>query len=250
MDMIKKAATTKKNIIKKIWPQTRKSQIITIVSLALVATSVAFLVIFWQPLIDIFSSQDKVKEMIDNAGFWGPFLFMALQILQVVFAPIPGQVVGFAGGYAFGGWLGGVYSMIGTAIGFTLVFLLARRLGRPFVERFVSKKILDKFDYLTKDRGVFIFFLIFLMPAFPDDIVCYLAGLSKIPLRTLIAISLIGRAPSVFLVTLSGAGAANDNVRMTIISLAVAAIFFVAAVWKRKQLEAFVESFSTKSKSK
>lgn len=245
--MVKKPAITDKSLMKKLWPTTRKSQAITIISLLVVVAATVLLIIFWQPLIDLFSSQERVKEAIDKAGFWGPFLFMALQFLQVVFAPIPGQVVGFAGGYAFGGLLGGLYSMIGTALGFTLVFLLARKLGRPFVQRFVSKKLLDRFDYLTEDRGVFIFFLIFLLPAFPDDIICYLAGLSKIPLKTLVIISLIGRAPSVFLVTYSGAGAANNNIRFTIISMAIAVACFLIAVWKRRQLESFVERFASKT---
>lgn len=221
-----------------------------VASIVVIFLLVVPLIIFWDPLYRLFSDQEHLKQIIADAGFWGPFIFMALQTLQVVFAPIPGQVVGFAGGFAFGGWLGAVYSMIGTAIGFTTVFLLARKLGRPFVERFVDKKHLERFDYLSNDRGVLIFFLIFLLPAFPDDIICYIAGLSKIPLRTLITISLLGRAPSVLIVSLSGAGIADDNIRFTIISLAIATILFVAAVWQRRRLEQFVERFASKNNTK
>lgn len=232
----------------KFIPKKSKDRLYLLIGLLGIVVVAALVIYFWQPLVDIFSNQDRVKQLISGTGFFGPFIFIALQFLQVIFAPIPGQVVGFAGGFIFGGWLGAIYSMIGTALGFTVVFLLARRLGRPFVERFVNKKHLDRFDYLTKDKGIFVFFLIFLLPAFPDDLVCYLAGLSKIPLKTLIGISLIGRAPSILIVSLGGAGMADDNLTFTILSLTTATAVFLLAVWKRQQLESFVRRFASKNK--
>jgi hypothetical protein len=49
-------------------------------------------------------------------------------------------------------------------------------------------------DYLAETRGVVVPFLIFLIPAFPDDLVAPIAGLSRIPIRTLVLISLAGEA--------------------------------------------------------
>jgi uncharacterized membrane protein YdjX (TVP38/TMEM64 family) len=95
---------------------------------------------------------------------------------QVLVAPTPGQVTGLVGGYLFGPLWGLVYTIVGATIGFTLVLVLARKLGQPFVERLVSAKALERFDYLAQGRGVVVLFLIFLLPAFPDDVVSLVAG--------------------------------------------------------------------------
>src|SRR5687768_13593839 len=156
----------------------------------LMAAFIALIAVFWQPLSQLFSDPDRARQLVADAGPWGPLLFIAMQIAQVLVAPIPGQVTGILGGLLFGwGWRF-VFTMIGAAIGFTLIFVLARKLGRPFVERFVDKKLLDKFDYLAESNGTLVFFLIFLLPAFPDDIICYIAGLTTIKIRTLVLVSL------------------------------------------------------------
>ncbi len=208
----------------------------------LVAILSVFL-LFGEQLYDIFSSPDRLQQLVDESGPLGPLVYMLLQVVQVFFAPVPGQVVGFAGGYLFGVWLGTLYSMIGAAIGFTLIFVLVRRLGRPFVEYFVNAKTLSKFDYLSESRGVFVLFLIFLLPAFPDDLICFIAGLTKIRIRTLIIVSLLGRLPGFFVLSLTGSGAAESNWILSASVLGGSLIVGVVAYWQRVRIERFVHRF-------
>lgn len=219
----------------------------------LVATTIAILlgmiaatVIFWEPLSRLLGNPHELRDAIDHAGPWGPLLFILVQLLQVIIAPIPGQISGFVGGLAFGTVWGTIYSLIGAAIGFTLIFIFARKLGRPFVERFVHQDLLKKFDYLTESGGAFVFFLIFLLPAFPDDIICYLAGLSKIKISTLIIISLLGRLPGYFVLSLSGAGVAESNIQLTLIVVTVLMVIGAVGIWQRKRLEQWVKRLSHK----
>lgn len=214
-------------------------------AIAIVALVVG-LIFLGKSLFGIFSDSERIQSLVTDAGAWGPVVFIALQVLQVLFAPIPGQVTGFAGGYLFGTFWGVVYSMIGATIGFTLIFMLARKLGRPFVERFVDKKHLDKFDYLTETKGVFILFLIFLLPAFPDDIIGYIAGLTCIPIRKLILISLAGRLPGYLVLSFSGSGAANNNIEVVAIIFGITMAISAIAYWQRSRLEEFVKRFAGK----
>lgn len=197
---------------------------------------------FWAwPYLAPLADPEQAKRIIADAGPWGPLVFMAMQIVQVFFAPIPGQATGLVGGYLFGPWLGLLYAMVGALIGFTLIFVLVRRLGRPFVERFVSKELLQKFDYIAGTRGVFVLFLIFLLPAFPDDIICYIAGLTNIRIRTLILISLVGRLPVYAVLSFTGAGLTSDNLN-PVIAVTVATIGLAAlGIWKRAWLHEFVK---------
>ena len=130
---------------------------------------------------------------------------MLLQILQVVAAPIPGELTGVAGGYVYGEKLGLILSMVGLGIGSWIAFELASILGRPFVERFVSAEVLHKFDFLTTNTGATICFLLFLIPGFPKDYLCFLLGLSRMRLGTFLLVTIIGRIPGTYLLTLQGA---------------------------------------------
>ncbi|HHW47312.1 MAG TPA: TVP38/TMEM64 family protein [Clostridiaceae bacterium] len=211
--------------------------VIFLIALALLGCILYFA---W-PFLAAIGNPEKVREMVVNAGAWGPLVFILLQIIQIFIAPIPGQVVGLAGGYLFGPFWGIVYITIGATMGFTLIFVLARKLGRPFVECIVNPKALQKFDHLTREKGVLVFFLIFLLPAFPDDIISFIAGLTTIRIRTLVLISLAGRLPGYVMLCLAGNGLADKNLNYVAAITVVLVVLFVVAWWKRKWLRKFVE---------
>lgn len=197
------------------------------------------------PLIAFFGDPERVAAWIDDAGPWAPLVFIGIQIAQVFAAPIPGQVTGFVGGFLFGGTLGSLYAIIGGTLGCALVFALSRRLGRPFVERFVRPAILERFDYIIGHNGVAVLLIIFLVPIFPDDLICYIAGLTRIPLRRLVLVALVGRTPAYVLFSLTGAGAAQSNT--TLIVIVVAALVMTAGIafWQRHRIEAFLKRLAS-----
>lgn len=199
-------------------------------------------VVLWGPMAELASNPERMKQLVQSAGVWGPTMFMGIQFLQVLFAPIPGQVAGVIAGALFGPWLGTLYSMLGALVGFTLIFILSRKLGRPFVERFVKPEYLKKFDYLTKKAGPMVFFLVFLLPGFPDDIICYIAGLSSIPLRTLIVISIAGRLPGYLLTSFMGAGIGAADTKLVLWIVIPCLVLGLLAFWQRKAIEKWVRS--------
>lgn len=194
---------------------------------------------FGWPYVYIFNNPEKTRELIVSAGPWGPLIYILMQLLQIIIAPIPGQVIGFIGGYLFGPVWGVIYTLIGATIGFTIVFILARKLGRPFVELFVNKKVLDKFDHLANEKGVLIFFFIFLLPAFPDDIISFIAGLTTIRIPTLVIISLLGRLPGYIVLSFTGNGFV-ENFNIFIVNIVVMLILFAIGWWKRAWIYEFV----------
>ena len=217
----------------------------SIIVLSLIILVVAVVVVLnWQPLVSFFGDQEKIKAAVSRAGAWGPLAFTAIQFLQIVIAPIPGQATGVIAGALFGPWLGALYSLTGAVLGCFVVFVLSRRLGRPFVERFVSTQHLKKFDRLTTNAGPMVFFLIFLLPGFPDDIICYLAGLSAIPLRTLVIISLLGRAPGYVLSGFLGAGIGGSNVPLISIVVGLIALGLAVSYWKRDAIKQWAAQFT------
>jgi uncharacterized membrane protein YdjX (TVP38/TMEM64 family) len=135
---------------------------------------------------------------------------MLLQILQVLVAPIPGQLLGLLGGSMFGFWHGLLLSMIGLVIGSAIAMGSSRILGEAVVRRFVPAALLSRFDHLSNTNGLWSFFLIFLLPVFPDDAVCFMAGLTRLPLHRLLLVCVLGRLPGTATLTFVGSGVGND----------------------------------------
>lgn len=211
------------------------------VAVAGVTVSALFVYLAW-PWISTFTDPDRARRLVEDAGAWGPLVLIGMQVIQVLLAPIPGQITGLVGGFLFGPILGVVYTVIGSTIGFTLVFLLARKLGRPFVERFVSPTFLERFDHLAGTRGTLALFLVFLLPVFPDDLISFVAGLTRIPIRTLILISVLGRLPGYILLSVGGDGLAAENLNPVIVIGVTMALISAVAYWKRAWLSEMVES--------
>jgi len=145
---------------------------------ALIAVfAVSWYLLFPLGLIRYFTDQRQLMTFISEHRVYASYIFIGLQALQVVAAPIPGEVTGFAGGILFGTFWGIIYSTIGLTLGSWIAFMLARTAGRPLVERVVSPETIKRYDYIMKHKGLFLAFLLFLIPGFPKDYLCYLLGL-------------------------------------------------------------------------
>ncbi|SMO45885.1 TVP38/TMEM64 family protein [Halorubrum cibi] len=163
----------------------------------------------------------EFRTFIAGYGPLAPLVFVAVQAAQVVVAPIPGQVIGFAGGYLFGPVLGLVYSLLGVTIGSSIAFWLSRRYGRPFVEAVVRTETMDRFDTFAFEAGLPSMFVAFLVPGIPDDVLCFTGGLTEIDLRKLVVVMVVGRTPAYVVVTLSGSSLAKGEVRISLVLLTV-----------------------------
>jgi uncharacterized membrane protein YdjX (TVP38/TMEM64 family) len=147
---------------------------------------------------------EALRSLFLEFGVLGPLALVVLQALQVVLAPVPGQVLAVVGGYLYGAWWGTLYNVVGIAIGSTAAFWLSRRFGRPYVEGIVDEDLLARFDSIDDDHVRLALFVLFLVPGLPDDAICFLGGLTRIPLWHLVALAVVGRAPSFFLVNVVG----------------------------------------------
>lgn len=182
-------------------PEARRSTLVRLGLLAALLVAAAVAVRTHAPhLVD----PERIRSVVAGLGPYAAPAFVLVQAAQVVFAPIPGQALGVVGGYLFGTVPGTAYSMLGVLAGSAVVFVLARRYGRPFVERVLADDVLRRFDSFADEHGAVGLFVVFLLPTFPDDAVCALAGLTGLRLRTFLALVLAGRLPTFVLVALAG----------------------------------------------
>ncbi|HTM09459.1 MAG TPA: TVP38/TMEM64 family protein [Verrucomicrobiae bacterium] len=200
----------------------------------------------WEELEDLHAVQaqkERIMAFLASFGSYSAAVFVILQALQVVVAPIPGELTGVVGGFVFGKVYGLILSMVGLMLGSWVAFELASILGRPFVERLIKKDIVDKFDFLTRSNaGVMVAFLLFLIPGFPKDMLCFLLGLSRMRLRTFLVVSTIGRLPGTYLLTVQGASVREEEYGTTVVLIVVSAAVVVAAYLYRTRLFHWIQS--------
>lgn len=142
----------------------------------------------------IFRSTTSLQRFIQQFGEYAVVIFILLQIIQVIIPILPGGISSVAGLLMFGNGWGLLYSCIGLIIGEAIGFLLVRYYGVSFVQLILSPKKYQKFDQLltqkTKDIKK-VLCLTMLIPFAPDDLVCLVAGLTKISFKEYIQIDLL-----------------------------------------------------------
>ncbi|ABK18078.1 TVP38/TMEM64 family protein [Syntrophobacter fumaroxidans] len=188
-------------------------------------------------LFKFFVSRQSMASFLDSLGSWGFLGFISLQALQVVVAPIPGEVTGLLGGYLYGPLVGIVLSTVGLTVGSFTAFALSRALGRPFAEKFVPRPAINRFDYLLKHRGLFLVFLLFLIPGIPKDYLCYILGLGQITTTEFLFVGTIGRFFGTILLSLGGNFLRLEQYSRFSILVAAALLAILAAMLCKDKLE-------------
>ena len=173
----------------------------------------------------------ELRAWIAQFGIFAPLVFVLIQALQVVVAPIPGQVVALVAGYLFGPFWGTVYSLTGVLIGSAVAFSLAKRYGRSFVEDILHEDVVNRFDEFVERVGAPGLFAFVIIPGLPDDAICFLSGLTPLRLRTFIAVISIGRLPAYVITVYAGGELASgrflEGIALVAVVIALSAIGYV-----------------------
>ena len=170
----------------------------------------------------LFHDNQYMKDKLVEWGAAAPIIFIVIQALQVVIAPIPGEVTGILGGFVFGQWLGLLYSTIGLTLGSLGAFALGRWLGDSYVRNLVSEETWNKLGFIVEAEGTILCFIIYLIPGLPKDIICYLFGLSPMPFWVFAVVSSLGRIPGTWVLSAQGAHTAAGDYLQAILVTAVA----------------------------
>jgi uncharacterized membrane protein YdjX (TVP38/TMEM64 family) len=214
------------------------SRLARMIALTCLAGLIAFILYLyheglWREMLYYYRYFFEFKRLRSFILSFGPFaavVFIVLQALQVVVAPVPGEITGFVGGLLFGRIAGTLYSTVGLTLGSLLAFGIARRFGAGFVHKIVKKEYIDRFDYFVTHRGLYVAFILFLIPGFPKDSLCYLLGLTRLRLLDFVLMNLFGRLPGTLMLGLQGDAVRNKHY-VAFWILLLASILIVVAMY-------------------
>jgi len=186
----------------------------------------------WPYISDFIQTPDAFPEFVSENVLTSIFLYLAMQILQVVVALIPGEFLEVGAGLAFG-WFGGLLmAQLGVALGTILIFIIFRKLGKPLIMRYLGKDKIEKFEKLNKNpkRDSIIFF-VFLVPGLPKDLLTYAAAFFDISIGRFLALTLIARIPSIVTSTYAGKSIIDgDLLTAAVIFVITGIIAFIASI--------------------
>ena len=194
----------------------------------------------------IFTDREQIKSFVTSFGRGAPVVFIIIQILQVLFAPFPGEATGFIGGFLFGAIKGFCYSSIGLTVGSLINFTIGRFLGKRFVRKLIPPAKLERMDSIVKRQGVIVLFGLFVFPGFPKDYLCLFLGLSAIPLKVFILLTAIGRMPGTLMLSLQGSYIFEQRYGWFALILSVCLVLMFLAYRYREGLYNWIDKFNGK----
>lgn len=186
---------------------------------------------FRAPIIELLAligDREAIVLYLQGYGVLGPLFLSIVLLLQVFLAMIPGHAFMVAGGYVYGFALGALITQISTVIASQLAYLLARRAGRPLVCRLAPTNVIDRWNKVAERQGMLFFFFSFVLPIFPNDLMCFVAGLSSISSRRFFIANFLGRLPCAVFITLIGSHGLEMPLQYWIVILVGLAGLFIA----------------------
>ncbi|HBP44119.1 MAG TPA: hypothetical protein DD621_05615 [Clostridiales bacterium] len=157
-------------------------------------------------MLEVFSSVATFKEFILSTKSKGMIIYVLVQYLQVLFVPIPSMIITLTGVAIYGPTIGSLLCATGVLLGSYSSFFIGKVFGAKIVQWIVGKDNAIKYADLISKKGKFFLIVAFLLPLFPDDILCMIAGITSMKFKDFFWIALVTRPIGVVCMSFFGGG--------------------------------------------
>lgn len=195
----------------------------------------------WPSLTALLADQTALRAWVDGLGWWGPVAIIAVSVLGVLVAPIPGYPIVFVSGILFGGWWGGLYANVGLMLSGVLAAALTRRYGRPLAARFVERAAWGRIEPLLQNDSAWFWFFVLLLPT--GDLPCFAAGLSRVSMSRFFLVLFAARFPFTFVLTHAAAEATSLSSGALLLVTVPLAILGGLAYWQQDRVQGWAHGW-------
>ncbi len=213
-----------------------------------------YIILYKLEIIDTISSITKLKNYILSTKEKGVFIYILLQIAQVIILPVPAAIICIVGSLIYGPLLGSIYCSIGILLGSFVSFWIGKTFGNKIVTWIAGVENTEKYSKIIRKRGAFFLIIAFLLPMFPDDILCLISGISNMKFKNFALITTITRPIGVICMSYFGGGHIipfNGWGLYVWIILLIAFIFLVILMYKyQERMQNYILNKITKNKNK
>ena len=213
-----------------------------IAALVAVAAVLAVCCARWMPEVYAWASDPAaVRAFVADHVLLSRLAVGGVNALQIALAFLPGEPVELAAGYAFGFVEGTLVCMAASAAASSVIYWAVRRWGWSLVGLFFDRSHLDRFAWLHDTRKLeLVMLVVFLIPGTPKDFLTYFAGLTSMRFPAVLAITTLGRIPSIVTSTVAASAFGSGDYGVAVASVVVAVALAAAGGALYKRFEAQV----------
>lgn len=164
---------------------------------------------------------------------------VGINMAQVLLAFLPGEPVELASGYAFGFVEGALLCLVASAVASSAIYGAVHAWGWRVVGLFFDRGHLERYGWLRNVRKLeLIMLIVFLIPGTPKDFLTYFAGLTRMRYLPVLAITTLGRIPSIATSTMAASALGDGNYLLAIGAVVVAGLLIAVGGVAYRRLEA------------
>lgn len=209
-------------------------KIILLVAAVVSIVAICLSVFNYFDLWGIFQNLETIQQWFESAGSYGIIVYAVLVLLQVIILPIPSTVTNFAASFLFEhAWMNFLVTSACTIAGSYICFWLGRFFGKKLVTWLIGAEKTIRYANILNEKGRFLFVLMLLLPCFPDDVLCMVAGLSTMSITFFTVATILARPVMIAVISFFGPVAVDAidtwgvPVSIGIILLIMIAVFLV-----------------------
>ena len=197
---------------------------------------------------------ERIVEIINSSGAFGKIVYVLLQVLQVVLLPLPAVIFYVPGAMIWGPLTATVLASAGVLMGCIISFFAGRIFGKKVAIWIVGKEQTEKYCEMLGKNGKFPFVIMQILPFFPDDILCIIAGISNMSFTFFIVSMAIIRPIIIAIYCFFGSGViipfSGWGIPVWIAIFAVIIAVSVIYFKNREKIESFITSKFKKANDK
>ncbi|MGM9645079.1 MAG: TVP38/TMEM64 family protein [Eubacteriales bacterium] len=197
---------------------------------------------------------ERIVEIINSSGSFGKIVYILLQVLQVVVLPLPAVIFYIPGAMIWGPLTATILASIGVLTGCIISFFVGRIFGKKVAIWIIGKEQTEKYCEILGKNGKFPFVMMQILPFFPDDILCIIAGLSSMSFAFFIISMAIIRPIIIAIYCFFGSGViipfSGWGIPVWIAIFAVIIVLSVLYFKNREKIENFIASKFKKANDK
>lgn len=198
----------------------------------------AFVALWFSPLREHLTRENIRAGVAQIRSVWyAPIIYVVVYALGCVVA-LPASIFVIAAGFIWGWLLGGAYAMVGGTLGAIISYFAGRFIGDGLLERFgrIGRAVAKQVDH----AGFKTLLILRNIPGIPFAALNYGAGVSGVRFRDYFFATIIGIAPSKFVMTYCADALFNGSMsegdafrRMAIVGGLVIAMILLPILVKR-----------------
>ena len=188
-----------------------KIKILKIVGLILVYILISIGIYFILRVFG-FTSIAKIRNFVERCGAMGYVVFFVFQVIFSTFIciiPFEDELLTACALMMFGPIKGFLIASFNMFVTSSLQFIIGRYFCKGVVARLIGGDAVDKYENYLKVKGEIILPILYLIPLFPHDSLCLLAGMSKMKYCYFAPITFLMRSIEIAEICFLGSGIIN-----------------------------------------